>query len=84
MPVDIIVGTQGKMPDATHFAQHIQKVILATKNHLKRAQDYLKRYFHKHHRLQEHLEGEEVLLSSKTLHLTGNRKLRARYVGHSG
>ena len=25
--------------------------------------------------------GEEVLLSSKTLHLTGTRKLRARFVG---
>ena len=26
-PVDVIVGTQGKIPDATHFAQHIQQVI---------------------------------------------------------
>ena len=27
LPIDVIVGTQGKMPDATHFAQHIQQVI---------------------------------------------------------
>ena len=23
LPIDVIVGTQGKMPDVTHFAQHI-------------------------------------------------------------
>ena len=51
LPVDVIVGTQGKMPDATHFAQHIQRVVQDAKNHLKRAQDYQKRYFDKHHRL---------------------------------
>ena len=24
LPVDVIVGNQGRMPDAAHFAQHIQ------------------------------------------------------------
>ena len=40
----------------------------------------MKCYFNKHHRLQEHLVGKEVLLS-KALRLAGTRKLRARYVG---
>ena len=26
LPVDVVVGTQGKMLDAMHYAQHIQKV----------------------------------------------------------
>ena len=81
LPIDVTVGTQGKMPDATRFAQHIQQVIKDAKNHLKRAQDYQKLYFDKHHRLQEHLVGERVLLSSKTLYLVGTRKLSASYVG---
>ena len=72
-PIDVIVSTQGKMPDGTHFAQHIQQVIYDAKKHLKRAQDYQKRYFDKYRRLQEHLVGEEVLLYSKTLHLAGTR-----------
>ena len=24
LPVDVIVGNQGRIPDAAHFAQHIQ------------------------------------------------------------
>ena len=51
LPVDIIVGNQGKMSDATHFAQHIQWVVQDAKKSLKKAQDYQKRYFDKHHRL---------------------------------
>ena len=70
------------MPGAVHFVQHIQQLVQDAKNHLKKAQDYQKSYFNKHHRLQEHLVGEEVLLSSKTLHLAGTRKLRARFVRH--
>ena len=69
------------MPDATHFAQHIQQVIQNAKNHLKRVQNYQKPYFNKHHRLKEYLVGEKVLLSAKTLYLAGTRKLRVRYVG---
>ena len=48
---------------------------------MKKAQDNQKHYFDKHHWLWEHLVGEEVLLSLKTLHLAGTRKLRARFVG---
>ena len=51
LPVDIIMRNQTKMPNAAHFAQHIQKLVQEAKNHLKRAQDYHKRYFDKHHRL---------------------------------
>ena len=51
LPVDVIVGTQGKIPDAIHFTQQIQEVVQDTENHLKRVQDYQKRYFDKHHRL---------------------------------
>ena len=40
LPVDIIVGTQGKILDAVHFAQRIQQVIYDAKNHLEKAQDY--------------------------------------------
>ena len=69
------------MSDATHFVQHIQRVVHNIKNHFKRAQDYQKRYFDKYYRLQEYLVGEEVLLSLKTLYLAGSGKLRARYVG---
>ena len=81
LPVDVIVGNQSKMPYAAHFAHHIQQLVHDAKNHLKRAQDYQKRYFDKHHRMLEHLVGEEVLLSSNTLHLAGTRKLRARFMG---
>ena len=81
LPVDIIVSNQGKMSDASYFAHHIQQVVRDAKNHLKRAQDYQKRHFKKHHRLKEYLVGEEVLLSSKMLHLAGNRKRRGRFVG---
>ena len=45
LPVDIIVGNQSRMSDAVHFAQHIQQLVQDAKNHLKRAQDYQKRYF---------------------------------------
>ena len=51
LPVDVIVGNQSRMPDAAHFAQHIQQLVQDAKNHLKRAQDYQKRYLDKHHRL---------------------------------
>ena len=51
LPVDVIVGNQSRMPDAAHFAQHIQQLVQDAKNHLKRAQDYQKHYFNKHHRL---------------------------------
>ena len=81
LPVDIIVGTQNRMSDAAHFAQHIQQLVQDAKNHLKKAQDYQKRYFNKHYRLKEHFIGEAVLPSSKTLHLACIRKLRARFVG---
>ena len=48
------------------------KLVQDAKNHLKRAQNYQKHYFNKHYRLQEHLVGEEVLLSSKNLYIKGN------------
>ena len=51
LPVDIIIGTQSRMPDAAHFAQHIQKLVQDAKNHLKKAQDYQKRYFDKFNRM---------------------------------
>ena len=81
LPVDIIMGTQNKMSDAVYLVQHIQQLIQVAKNHLEKAQNYQKHYFNKYHRLQEHLVGEEVPLSLKTLHLAGTRKLRARFVG---
>ena len=59
----------------------IQQLVQDAKNHLKRAQNYQKRYFDKHHRLQEHLVREKLLLSSNNLHIAGSRKLRARFVG---
>ena len=37
LPIDIIVGNQGKMSDSIHFAQHFQYVVLDAKNHLKKA-----------------------------------------------
>ena len=40
LPIDIIVGTQNRMPDAAHIAQHIQELVQDAKNHLKKAQDY--------------------------------------------
>ena len=73
LPVDVIVGNPSRMPDAAYFAQHIQQLVQDAKNHLKKAQEYQKRYFDKHHRLQEHLVREKVLPSSKTLHLAGTR-----------
>ena len=51
LPVEVIVGNQSRMPDAAHFAQHIQQLVQDAKNHLKRAQDYQKSYFDKHHML---------------------------------
>ena len=27
LPVDVIVGNQSRMPDAVHFAQHIQQLV---------------------------------------------------------
>ena len=51
LPVDVIVGNQSRMPDAADFVQHIQKLVQDAKNHLKRAQNYQKRYFDKHHKL---------------------------------
>ena len=51
LPVDVIVKIQSRMLDAAHFVQHIQKLVQDAKNDLKRAQDYQKRYFNKHHRL---------------------------------
>ena len=51
LPVDIIVGNQGRMPDATHFAQHIQRVVQDDKNYLKKALDYQKHYFDKYNML---------------------------------
>ena len=48
LPVYVNVRNQSKMPDAAHFAQHIQKLVQDAKNHLKKAQDYQKRYFDKH------------------------------------
>ena len=49
--VEVIVGTQNRMADAAHFVQHIQQLFQDAKNHLKKAQDYQKRYFDKHHRM---------------------------------
>ena len=40
LPGDIIVGNQGKISDAIHFAQSIQRVVQDAKTHLKRVQDY--------------------------------------------
>ena len=51
LPVDVIVGTQSSMPDAAYFSHHIQKLVQDAKNHLKKAQDYQKRYFDQHHRM---------------------------------
>ena len=51
MPVDIIVGNQSRMPDAAHFAHHIQQLVQDAKNHLKLAQDYQNHNLNKHHRL---------------------------------
>ena len=51
LPVDAIVGNQSGMPYADHFAQHIQNLVQDAKYHLKRAQDYQKLHFDKHHRL---------------------------------
>ena len=51
LPVDVIVRNQSRMLDAVHFAQHIQQLVQDAKNHLKRAQDYQKRSFDKHHKL---------------------------------
>ena len=50
LPVDIIVGNQSRISNAADFAQHIQKLVQDARNHLKRAQDYQKCYFDKHHR----------------------------------
>ena len=51
LDVDIIVGNQSRMLDAAYFVQYIQLLVQDAKNHLKRAQDYQKRYFDKYHRL---------------------------------
>ena len=40
LPVDVIVGTQNRMPDAAYFTQHIQQLVQDAKDHLKKAQDY--------------------------------------------
>ena len=37
LPVDVIVGTQNRMLDVAHFAQHIQQLVQDAKNHLKKA-----------------------------------------------
>ena len=51
LPVDVIVGAQSRMPDAAHFVQHIQQLVQDAKNQRKKAQDYQKHYFDKHHRM---------------------------------
>ena len=51
LPVDIILGTQSRMLDAAQVVQFIQKLVQDAKNHLKKAQDYQKRYYNKHHRI---------------------------------
>ena len=51
LPVDVTVGNQSRMSNAANLAQHIQKLVQDARNHLKRAQDYQKNYFDKHHRL---------------------------------
>ena len=48
-PVVVIVGNQSRMPDAVHYAKHIQHLVQDAKNHLKKAQDYQKCYFDSNH-----------------------------------
>ena len=49
--IDVIVGNQSRMSNAISFAHQIQQLVQDAKNHLKRAQNYQKRCFNKHHRL---------------------------------
>ena len=50
LPFDAIVGNQSSVFNAANFAQQILQLVQDAKDHLKRAQDYYKHYFNKHHR----------------------------------
>ena len=49
LPVDVIVGNQSRISIVANLTQRIQKLVQDARNHLKRAQDYQKHYFDKHH-----------------------------------
>ena len=59
----------------------MQDLIGRARDHLEKAREYQKRYYDRHHRHQEHIGGDWVLLSTCNLHLAAVRKLCKHNVG---
>ena len=68
-------------PAPAAFAARMQDLVRVTREKLTRAKEVMARYANRHRREVEFAVGDEVLLDTRNLCMTGCRKLRQRWVG---
>ena len=73
--------TNSKVPTAHQHVQIIQKNVQMARRILQRAQDRMKMQYDKHHQHVWYNVGDQVLLSTENLKLTGCPKFWPRYIG---
>ena len=73
--------TKTKTPAAYDFSKSMSYNVQLAKKLLRRAQDRMKSQYDKHHQNLWYAKGEQVLLSTENLKLTGCSKFWPRYIG---